>query len=262
MYIMRQLFFSYLALAVILFCTSCSSQQYQVLFQKKNAISDTSSQKNAVTVKYYRIQPQDILQIRNLQDDRFIVNQTPVNLNTNTGMANDGQTFQVKEDGTITMPDIGTINVLGMTRIEAQKLVEDSYRKVLLKDPIIDLKIVNLKVTLLGEVKDQGNFPLIKDKTTLVELIGQAGGLTDKANEKNVKIIRGTEKNPKVIQIDLGDLQSINDPASVLQSGDIIYIAQNKRAARSNNLQNFSIILQPALILLNTLLIIFTLTRR
>ena len=160
------------------------------------------------------------------------------------------------------MPALGRIPVAGLTRVEAQKLIEDLYHKSLLKDPIIDLKIVNLKVTILGEIRSQGNYLLTKDKITLVELIGEAGGLTDKANEKNVKIIRGTEKNPKVIEIDLNNIRSINDPSTILQSGDIIYVAQSKRAARGDNLQNFSTLFQPVLILFNTVLILYTLIHR
>jgi len=136
------------------------------------------------------------------------------------------------------------------------------YAKALLVNPIIELKIINLKVTILGEIKGQGNYQLVKDRTTLVELIGQAGGLTDQADEKDIKIIRGSEKNPTVISVDLSDIGSINNPKSILQSGDIIYIEQSKRAARNNNLQNFSVILQPALILFNTALIIFTLVKK
>jgi len=259
---MRRLIFSHLFLAAIIIFSSCSDKQYQILFQQRNSISDSLTRKNPTSTKYYQIQAQDILQIRNLQDDKFIVNQTPANLNTTTGNNTTGESFQVKDDGTVTMPDIGTVQVAGLTRIEAQKLIEDMFRKTLLKDPIIELKITNLKVTIFGEVKTQGNFPLVKDKTTLVELIGEAGGLTEKADEKNIEIIRGTENNPKVIAVDFSNIRYINDPSTVLQSGDIVYIAQNRRAARSDNLQNFSTIFQPVLILFNTALILYTLIHK
>ena len=150
----------------------------------------------------------------------------------------------------------------GLTRSEAAKLIEGLYRKSLLKDPIIELKIVNLKVTLLGEIKGQGNYPLTKDRTTLVEMIGAAGGLTEKANETNIQIIRGDQANPQVTVINLRNIQAINDPRAILQNGDIIYIAQNKRAVRNENLQSVSVISQPVLLLLNTALIIFTLAHR
>jgi polysaccharide export outer membrane protein len=173
-----------------------------------------------------------------------------------------GKIYQVEEDGTVALPVIGHIAVTGLTRGQAAKLIEDLYRKNLLKDPIIEVKITNLKVTLLGEFKGQGNFPLVKDKTTLVEMIGEAGGLSDRANETNIKIIRGDQRNPQVTYINLRDIQSINDPRAILQNGDIIYASQNKRSIRNENLQNVSTLTQPILLLLNTALVILSFSHR
>jgi polysaccharide export outer membrane protein len=261
---MRRLIFSYLILGAILICTSCSDKQYQALFQEKNAMGDTLSQKSPLPLSEYHIKSQDILEIRNLQNSKTIVDLNPASAMATSQVATSTQpeTFQVEEDGTVALTGLGHVTVAGLTRFEAQKLIESLYHNTLLKEPIIALKIVNLKVTILGEIKGQGNYPLTKDKITLIELIGEAGGLTDKANEKNVKIIRGTEKNPKVIEIDLNNIRSINDPSTILQSGDIIYVAQNKRATRADNLQNFSTLFQPILILFNTVLILYTLIRR
>ncbi|WPU91628.1 polysaccharide biosynthesis/export family protein [Mucilaginibacter sabulilitoris] len=211
----------------------------------------------------YRIKPQDILQIRNLQSVKYIVDEAPSAGNITTGgNATTGQTYQVEDDSTVVLPVIGHVKVVGLTRAEAAKQIEALYRKSLLKDPIIELKIVNLKITMLGEIKGQGNYTLTKDRTTLVEMIGEAGGLTEKANETNVQIIRGAQTNPQVTLINLRDIRSINDPRAILQNGDVIYIAQNKRAVRNENLQNLSVITQPVLLLLNTALIIFTLSHR
>ena len=251
-----------LIIGIFFLLTSCSSKQYQYLFEQKNNVTDTTSKGSDVTTGPYRIKAQDILQIRNLQSIKYIVDETPSTNTGGGGSGNTGQTFQVDDDGTVALPAIGHVKVAGLTRPEAAKQIEELYRKSLLKDPIIELKIVNLKVTILGEIKGQGNYTLTKDRTTLVELIGEAGGLTDKANEANVKIIRGDQKNPQVTEINLRDIQSINDPHAILQSGDVIYIAQNKRAVRNDKLQNLSIITQPVLLLLNTALIIFTLSHR
>jgi len=259
---MRFLINFFIISGVLLVFSSCSNKQYQTLFEQRTAISDTSSQKSAVTLDSYHIQPQDVLQIRNLQNMSYIVDQPSTTSGSSGGGSSQGQTYQVEEDGTVGLPVIGRVQVEGLTRTEAQKKVEGVYRDSVLKNPIIELKIVNLKVTLLGEVKAQGNIPLVKDKTTLVEVIGEAGGLTDKANETNIKIIRGDEKNPKVIIANLNDIKSINDPNNVLQNGDIIYISQNKRAVRNDNLQNFSTVISPVLILFNTALIIFSLVRK
>jgi polysaccharide export outer membrane protein len=260
---MHKIAYAFLISAVVFTFTSCSNKQYQVLFQQKKALSaDSGVAKAHASVELYRIQPQDILLIRNLNDTKFITNLTPVSTNTSGGNAQQGESFQVAADSTVDLPEVGKLRVVGLTRVEAQKLVQAQYTKVLLVNPIVELRITNLKVTILGEIKGQGNYPLIRDQTSLIELIGEAGGLTERANEKDIKIIRGTEQNPKVIEVDLSNIASINDPRSALQSGDIIYVEQSKRAARNDNLQNFSVILQPALILFNTALIIFTLTKK
>jgi polysaccharide export outer membrane protein len=260
---MRFLAFTIPFLGILFVLTSCSNKQYQSLFEQKSGVKDSLVQQPLLSNFTYRIKPQDILQIRNLQSVKYIVDEAPSNEgNTSGGNAAAGQTFQVDDDGTVALPVIGHVNVAGLTRTEAAKLIEGLYRKSLLKDPIIELKIVNLKVTLLGEIKGQGNYPLTKDRTTLVEMIGEAGGLTDKANETNVEIIRGDQANPQVTLINLRNIQSINDPRAILQNGDIIYIAQNKRAVRNDHLQNLSVITQPVLLLLNTALIIFTLSHR
>ena len=265
MQFMRSLSYSFLFLFILFISASCSNKQYQALFSQKSALADTSSQKIGVTLDDYRIKSQDVLQIRNLQNIKYIVDVTPVNTTTTAGgggISQDGITYQVEEDSTVALPVIGHVKVVGLKRIEAQKLIESIYRKDLLVNPIIDLKIINLKVIILGEIRVQGNYPLVKDKTTLIEAIGAAGGLTERADEKTVKIIRGSQRNPTVISVNLNDIGSINNPKTILQSGDIIYIAQNNRAVRTDNLQSVSIFFQPVLILLNTALIIFTLIRR
>ncbi|WP_165852097.1 polysaccharide biosynthesis/export family protein [Mucilaginibacter terrenus] len=237
------------------------------MFQNKSAttvLHDTSAASKFPVKSTYRIQPRDILQIRNLQNIKYIVDDVAQSSSgvSGSGTAGQGQTFEVDEDGTVALPAIGHIAVSGLTRVEATRKIEGLYRKELLKDPIIELKITNLKVTILGESVAQGNFPLLKDNTTLVEMIGQAGGLTKSANEKNVKIIRGTGTNKSVTEIDLSDISSISDPRAILQNGDIIYIAQNKRAIRSDKLQNINTYAQPVTLLLSTALIIYSLSRQ
>lgn len=259
---MRRLSYTYLILAIGFIFQSCSNKQYQALFEQKNAISDTLARGKTQEIPFYRIKPQDILQIRNLQNSKNIVDVNPAGSGgAQISVSGQADNFQVENDGTVALTGLGNVHVAGLTRLEAQKLIEGLYRKTFLKSPIIELKIVNLKVTVLGEIKGQGDFPLIKDKTTLVELIGQAGGLTEKADETNIKIIRGSERNPQVTVIDLSNIHSINDPRAVLQNGDIIYVAKNTRATRSEKIQNFSLIFQPVILLFNTVLIIVSLIR-
>jgi polysaccharide export outer membrane protein len=261
---MRFLFFACLISVVIFVCSSCSYKQNQILFEQKTTIQDTVLQKNFSNIRNYRIRPQDVLQIKNLQNSKTIVDLNP-RIGTSSGTQEittvQSENYQVEDDGTIGLTGLGRVQVAGLTRVEAMKKVEDMYHKDFLKTPLIDLKIINLKVTVLGEIKSQGNYILTKDKTTLVEIIGEAGGLTDKANEKNIKIIRGDETNQIVQIIDLNNIKSINDPRGILQSGDIIYIAQNNRAVRVDKNQTFGTTIQPELLILSTALLLFSIIR-
>jgi polysaccharide export outer membrane protein len=262
---MRFLFFIFLISGFIIACSSCSYKQNQVLFeQKATATQDTILKKNSVNIQKYRIKPQDILQIRNLQNSKTIVDLNPP-LSSNTIQATSitqSENYTVEDDGTVALTGLGRIPVAGLTRTEALKKIEDLYRANFLKAPLIDLKITNLKVTILGESRGQGNFLLTRDKTTLVEILGDAGGLTSGADEKHIKIIRGDEANQIVLIIDLNDIRSINDPRAIVQSGDIIYVPQNIHAIRADKNQNLSVFLQPAILLISSALLLFSIIHR
>lgn len=225
------------------------------MFEQKNSPIAYNPQAPAPV---YRIKPSDILQIRNLQNTRYLVSSSGA---TGEAGSDQSQTFQVEEDGKVTLPVIGHVAVAGLSRYEAAQKIEQLYRDSLLKNPIIELKILNLKVTLLGEVKSPGNIPLTKENTTLIDVLGEAGGLTNNANETNIKIIRGDKANPEIIYADLSNIKTLGDPRITLQSNDIIYVMQNRKAIRDEKLQNFTTLIQPSLLIFNTALIIYTLFR-
>ena len=237
-------------------CFFCSCKQ-QSLFQNRATVGSA----NREISTGYQIKSQDLLQIRNLQNRRYIVDEPTTSVTAMTNSDNSsGQTYLVEDDGTVALPILGDVKVAGLTRKEAADQIEMLYRKDL-RDPIIELKIVNLKVTLLGEIRNQGNYNLVKDRTTLIEIISEGGGLTELASSKKVKIIRGGMEDPQIFEVDLRDVKALSDPRTILQNNDIIYIAKNSRAKRSDRLHSISSILQPIIILLNTALIIYTLNR-
>lgn len=246
-------------LLALLFSSSCSYKQQHVLFKTNVAAAQTPVYNSTMASgnSAYKIGPDDLLQIRNLQNINYIANEQPT-----TAVAGQIPAYQVEEDGTVALPVIGRVEVSGLTRYQAARKIEGLYKEKLLKDPIIDLKIINLKVTVLGEIRTQGNYLLLKDKTSLVDMIGEAGGLTDKANEKNIQIIRGDKAHPHIIMADLNNINTLANPELNLQNNDIIYIAQNNRTVRNEANQNVSGIMQSVLVLLNTALIIFTISKK
>lgn len=241
---------------MMLLFVSCSYKPKQVLFESGTIQTDSASKKQT---SVYTIHAQDVLQIRNLQNISYVA-PSPVKEGTSASAANEN-TYQVEESGTVALPVIGRVAVAGLTRLQAALKIEELYKEKLLKDPIIDIRIVNLKVTVLGEVKAQGNYPLLKDNISLIDILGEAGGLSENADEKTVKIIRGDRRNPQIIYTNLSQIQSLGDERLTLQNNDIIYVMQNKRATRKEALQNINTWLQPALILLNTALVIYSVSK-
>ncbi len=246
--------FSRMLLLALFFLNSCAYKQQHVLFKTDVPIPTAPPNTTYAT---YKISPDDILQIRNLQNIKYIADDQPV-----ASGSGQNPTYQVQEDSTVALPVIGRVLIGGLTKAQATKKIEELYRKNLLKDPIIDLKIINLKVTILGEVRTQGNYLLLKDKTNLVDIIGEAGGLTEKADEKYIKIVRGDKAHPQIIIADLNNIRTLANPKLNLQNNDIIYISQNKRTVRTESQQNISGIIQSVLVFVNTALIIYTLTRK
>jgi polysaccharide export outer membrane protein len=245
--------------------TSCSYKQDQALFERKTTTSGSVPQKDFSNIGNYRIKPQDILQINNIQNNKNIIDLSAgvaVTAGGSSGAAGSaqGDNYVVEDDGTIALPGLGRIQIAGLTRVEARKHIEELYGKEL-KQPLLDVKLVNLKVNVTGEVRSPGNILLTKDRPTLIEILGEAGGLTEKSDEKHIKIIR-TDNNSTVDVIDLSDIKSLTDPRIILQNNDIVYVSQNRKAIRNSSIQDFSTIIQPALILFNTALIILTLVRK
>lgn len=254
LYTMRLKFLYYIAMVCL--CYSCSYKQQHLLFQEKPPVQVNHTIPQPGTPPIYHIKPGDDLQIRNLQNDKAFADNAGA-----TGQTAMPQVFQVEEDGTVTLPVLGHVPVAGLTRFTAARKIEALYRDSLLKNPIFELKVLNLKVTVFGEVKSPGNFVLERDNVTLIDIIGQGGGLTTAADEKNVRIIRKINNVPEVIPIDLSDINILADPRIYLQPNDVISIAQNKRAVRDDKLQNFTTLIQPSVLIFNTALIIYSLFR-
>ena len=156
---------------------------------------------------------------------------------------------------------LGAVLVAGLSRKEAIEKIQNSYKKTLLKDPIIELSIVNLKVTLLGEFSTQGEFLLEDDETTLIDIIGRAGGLKETADPKSVKIVRGNRANPEIIYVNLQNINSLASPRLKLQNDDIIYIEPTGISNASQKIQSISSILQPVLLVVNFALLIYNFTK-
>ncbi len=212
---MNRLIFLFIFLIV-----SCSSKRDIVYLQ---GTSDIYSD-----YKDYLINVDDILKIDVVSDVPEIVAQFNPDIQSSVQMNKDIMIlngYQVNSQGFIFFPGIGQIKVVGLTIMQLQKqidnfLVDGGY----LKNPIIDIKILNSHFTILGEVNNPGRYEFLKNNLNIMEAIGMAGDLTITGKRNDVRIIRAD----KIMQADLTSSNIKSNQIWQIFSGDVIIINPNR----------------------------------
>jgi polysaccharide export outer membrane protein len=162
---------------------------------------------------------------------------TVFNTANNAGMASINQSenvlqpsgYLVSKDGFIKFPFLGSIKVAGLSELQLEDNITAALlEKKLVLDPIVTVRHLNFKVTVLGEVNHPTVLKVASEKISFLEALGLAGDLTIYAKRDNVLLIR-EEKNAKVIRrINLNSSSFLTSPYYYLKSNDIIYVEPNK----------------------------------
>ena len=129
----------------------------------------------------------------------------------------------ITQEGTIRLPLIGKISLLGLTEDEASNRIIKAYEKYI-RNPYVTVEIKNQRVIVIGEVKKPGIVPVTNGTMNIIEAIAQSGDLTNYASRTNIKIIRGNLRKPQVRNIDLTNLFAVNSTSMLLRPNDIIYV--------------------------------------
>ncbi len=225
--------------AVSLAFVSCSTNRNAVYF---NTLSDTSFSASGLENQPL-IQKNDLISIyvSSLNPEATTVFNTPniPTLNASTSMGTQTQIsgYLVNPDGTIQFPVLGSITAAGLTKKQlsdtiARKLVT----KKLLVDPIVNIRFLNFKVTVMGEVARPTVISVANEKISILEAIGLAGDLTIYARRDNVLLIR-EEGGKKIIRrLNLNSSDIFTSPYYYLKTNDVIYAEPNnaKMTAASN----------------------------
>jgi polysaccharide export outer membrane protein len=138
-----------------------------------------------------------------------------------------GKWLLVDINGNIEIPRIGTKNVVGKTIPELKEEIKNEMTKWLVT-PIVDVKVLNKEITILGEVRNPNTIQVDKDKNNLFEMISKTGGFDFYANLKSIKILRQEGENVKVTNIDLTKSDDILNTNILLHPGDIVIVPSKK----------------------------------
>lgn len=136
--------------------------------------------------------------------------------------------YQVDVDGNIVFPQLGKIQVEGMTRKElAQYITNQLEQQKLLQDPVVTVTFQNFKVSVLGEVKNPRVINVKSDRITVLEALAEAGDLNIQAKRDRVAVIREAEGKRTVHYLDLRSSDLLQSPYYYLQQNDVVYVEPN-----------------------------------
>ena len=202
-------------------------------------MQDIDSQDNT-EVNYVNslIQPNDVLRIR-----VSALNPEAAEIyNMQTNQAGGGSSgggmmaltgYLVNPDYKISFPILGKIPVKNMTTTE---LANDITKRLIdgghLKDPTVDVRLVNAKFTVLGEASGAQTISFSEQNITLIQALGLAGGLDINTIRKDVVIMREEKGVRQIANIDLTETDWMNGPYYYIKPNDVILVKPNDPAVK------------------------------
>lgn len=262
---MRKNFFLYI-LSVFLLCSCKPQENFNYMKNIEEVAVNTALQKSKNT-----LQTGDQLVIMVTAKDMDVVKPFNQNYSSaelvqpnqpggNTGMMStqtSGPIYIVDEHGDIDFPVIGKINTVGKTTTELKDILREKIA-FYVKNPSVNLRLTNFKVTVLGEVNRQGDYVISNGNATLLNALGLAGDLTVYGKRDNVLVVRNVDGNITKERVNLADANFINSPYFYLKQGDVIYVSANNTREKTSRLDpNAGIYISVASIVVTILALVF-----
>lgn len=162
-------------------------------------------------------------------------------------------TYTVDDQGYITLPMLGKVQVSGLTRLQAiEKLRTDLEQYI--KDPGVNINFNNFRISVLGEVARPGSFVMPTERVTVLEALSMAGDLTIRGVRQNVMLIRERDGQKTMHRLDLTKQETLNSPYYYLAQNDVIYVEPNKAQINNSKLgANTNIIISIAGLLITVI---------
>jgi polysaccharide export outer membrane protein len=250
-------------LIVVLFClpvffSACYSSKSVTYFQD---LTDTSKIYSQLIKENYEahIQPDDVIEIivSSINPSATAIfnigNNTPAITGVNSIETMPGTTnirsaapsgYLVNKDGIIDFPVLGKLKVTGLTMSQLKDSLAYKLEKFL-KDPIVNVRLLNYKITVLGEVARPASYSLQSERVSVVDAIGMAGDLTIFGKRENILLVREENGQRNFIRLNLNSSKIFESPYYYLKQNDVLYIEPNKSKVASTDTQtvrNFALI--------------------
>ncbi len=147
------------------------------------------------------------------------------------------QQYLVDNDGNINFPVLGELHVGGLTKKATEQMIVEKLKPYITETPIVTVRMVNYKISVIGEVARPGTFTISNEKVNILEALAMAGDMTVYGLRDDVKLIREKANGKQeIIPLDLNKVETILSPYYYLQQNDIIYVTPNKAKARNSDI--------------------------
>jgi polysaccharide biosynthesis/export protein len=232
------------ALLVILFTTSCSKRNLVYFSDLPESEEYKITVKNEVETK---IQVDDLLGITvnslNPESDVLFNSGVLPTVGANGGGAGSSKTIEgylIDKNGMINFPVIGKIKLVGLSKAEAVEKMTAEL-KLHVKNPIVNIRFLNFKITVVGEVNHPASFVIPTEKINIIEALGLAGDMTVFGKRENVLIIREKEGVRTTTRINLNNKALLASQYFYLQQNDIVYVEPVKSKANQASLAPYRV---------------------
>jgi len=145
------------------------------------------------------------------------------------------QGYLVNEEGYIEFPVLGKVKAVGLSTSDLADNIKDGV-SFYVKNPSVNVRLANYKITLLGEVASPGTYTVLEERIDILQAIGLAGDLTINANRRNVKLIRRNDNKVEEISLNLIEGDLLSSPYYYLKQNDVLYFAPNTAKVKSSGL--------------------------
>jgi polysaccharide export outer membrane protein len=144
--------------------------------------------------------------------------------------------YLVRSDGNIQFPILGAVQAEGLTtQALKEEIVKDLRDRKLLVDPIVSVRYLNFRITVLGEVGKPSVINVPNERINVLEALGLAGDITVFGKRDNVMLIREENGNKTIRRLNLNSPEFLTSPYYYLRSNDIIYVQPNNGKIASSN---------------------------
>lgn len=229
--------FIVIGLLVCVLGTSCIPNKDLVYYQNRQQAMDSTSFQVSQAPKPYRVQIDDVLNIRlKVLDQNNVEIFNPKGESDELGAGAQEQSyfdgFTIDLHGNIDIPTFGTLNVLGHTTDEIEELIRQRLLEDLFKETaniFVTVKLTGLTYTASGEIGNPGNNTIYKQRVNVFEAIANSGEIPMTGDATDVMIIRQYPQGQQIHHLDLTDVQVMESPYYYLQPNDIIYVKPRKQ---------------------------------